>query len=57
MNNLLNNNIFEIIKNIDACSNEYWFAREIQKVLEYKEWRKFDQVIEKAKTVCLENNY
>ncbi len=38
-----NQNIFESIKNIDEYGNEYWEARELQKVLEYKEWRKFEE--------------
>ena len=35
------NNIFEDIKHIDEYGNEYWFARDLQKVLEYKDWRNF----------------
>jgi DNA-damage-inducible protein D len=31
---------------------EYWMARDIQKLLEYEEWRNFCKVIEKAKTAC-----
>lgn len=41
-------NIFEDIKHIDENGNEYWCARELQKVLEYKEWRNFNKVINKA---------
>ena len=40
---------FEDIKHIDEYGNEYWLARELQQVLEYKEWRKFSRVIEKAR--------
>ena len=40
--------MFENIKHIDEVGNEYWFARELQKVLEYKEWRNFNRVIDKA---------
>ena len=29
--------------------NEYWFARDLQKVLEYKDWRNFLKVLDKAK--------
>lgn len=40
----------------DAAHNEqgveYWFARDIQKLLEYSEWRNFINVIEKAKIAC-----
>lgn len=43
---------FEDIKHIDEGGNEFWYARELQKVLEYKEWRNFSKVIEKAKEAC-----
>ena len=42
------NSTFESIKNMDENGNEYWFARELQKVLEYKDWRNFKKVIDKA---------
>ena len=50
------NNVFEDIKHIDECGNEYWLARELQKVLEYTEWRKFSNVINKAKNACNNSN-
>lgn len=43
---------FEDIKHVDEDGNEFWYARELQKVLEYKEWRNFSKVIEKAKEAC-----
>lgn len=49
--------IFESIKHIDENGQEYWEARELQKVLEYKEWRKFENVIEKAMTTCEISKY
>ena len=54
MNELTNYNesVFENIKHIDENGIEYWEARELQKVLEYKEWRKFEGVINKAKQAC-----
>ena len=36
--------------------SEYWEARELQKVLEYKEWRYFYSVIEKAQIACAQSN-
>ena len=49
MNELETNNIFfENIKHVDEYENEYWYARELQKVLEYKDWRNFHKVIDKA---------
>ena len=44
------NNIFENIKHVDECGNEYWPARDLSKVLEYKDWRNFQKVIDKAIT-------
>ena len=52
----MNNNIFENIKHIDDNGNEYWYARELQKVLEYAEWRKFKGVIDKAMVSCTNSN-
>lgn len=43
---------FESIKHIDEYGNEYWEARELQEILEYKEWRLFANVIEKAQIAC-----
>lgn len=43
---------FEEIKHIDENGVEFWYARELQNVLEYKEWRKFENVIDKAKEAC-----
>ena len=48
---------FENIKHIDEYGNEYWYARELQKVLEYKEWRNFKIVIDKAITSCENSNF
>ena len=41
-------NIFESIKHIDQNGNEYWYAREFSKVLEYRDWRNFQKVVDKA---------
>ena len=46
------NQTFEDIKHIDENRIEYWYARELMKVLSYKDWRYFDAVIEKAKIAC-----
>ena len=43
---------FENIKHIDENGIEFWYARELQKILEYKQWRRFESVIEKAKIAC-----
>ena len=48
---------FESIKHIDEYGNEYWYARELQKALDYKEWRNFKVVIDKAITSCQNSNF
>ena len=47
-----NNKSFEDIKHIDENNNEFWYARDLQSVLDYKEWRKFEGVIKKAEISC-----
>ncbi len=53
----INETIFESIRHVDDDGNEYWYARELQKVLEYTEWRKFVGVIKKAINSCKASNY
>ena len=54
MNKLIKNynKTFEKIRHIDENGFEFWYARELQKVLDYKEWRKFENVIKKAIDAC-----
>jgi DNA-damage-inducible protein D len=49
-----NNNltVFEQIKQIDENGNEFWMARQLAKTLDYKDFRNFLVVIEKAKEAC-----
>ena len=49
-------NIFEKIKHIDEEGNEYWLARELQKALDYTEWRKFEIAIKRAKKACINSD-
>lgn len=51
-NQSYSNETFEAIKHFDENGNEYWFARELKDVLSYKEWRKFEGVIDKAIKSC-----
>ena len=51
-----NENVFENIKHVDEYGNEYWYARELQTMLGYKEWRLFSAVIEKAQIACSQSN-
>ena len=44
--------LFESIRHINEYGQDFWYARELQIALEYKEWRNFNKVIEKAKVAC-----
>ena len=47
--------IFESIKKINLNGGEFWFARDLLTILEYKEWRKFIGVIGKAEEACIKS--
>jgi len=47
-----NKSSFEEIKHIDEDGTEYWYARELMTVLEYKKWQKFNNVINNSKIAC-----
>ena len=47
-----NEQTFESIKHVNENGQEFWYARELQKVLGYSEWRNFQNVINKAKDAC-----
>ncbi len=53
----LSNNVFESIKHIDEGGREYWSARELMIALEYKQWRRFENVINMAMIACDKSNY
>ncbi len=55
--NKYNEKIFDSIKHIDRFGNEYWYARELMGVLEYKKWERFNNVIESAKVTCEQSKY
>ena len=48
--------IFDSIKHIDEFGNEYWEARELMCALEYVQWRRFEEVIDKAKIACINSS-
>ena len=41
----------------DAGGVEFWYARDLQVLLGYKEWRNFIKVVEKAKESCQATKY
>ena len=45
-------NEFESFVNFTEQGLEFWFARDLQHLLGYSEWRSFNKVISKAKTAC-----
>ncbi len=52
-----NESVFESIKHVDDYGHEYWYARELQKVLDYSKWSNFEVVIDKAKEACKLSKY
>ncbi|HHY0327412.1 TPA: DNA damage-inducible protein D [Vibrio cholerae] len=48
----LNQSFNQISQTWEDSDIEYWFARDLQELLEYSEWRNFLKVIEKAKEAC-----
>ena len=47
----LHKNFEDFVHNEDGV--EFWFARDIQPLLAYTEWRNFEQVVQKAKLACI----
>lgn len=45
--------VFEDIRHINEYGEEFWYARELQGVLEYKQWRYFNESVERAKNACV----
>lgn len=43
---------FEDLKQINQHGAEYWSARDLQGLLGYSQWRRFEQAIERAKSSC-----
>lgn len=44
--------LFDDVKHIDEYGNEFWLARELQGILQYKEWRNFQKVLSSAQIAC-----
>ena len=51
MNDLVNysEETFESIKHVNEYGQEYWLARELQPILDYAQWRRFAEAIDRAK--------
>lgn len=50
-----NEETFESIKHVNEEGQEFWYARELQKILGYTEWRNFLNTIQKAEISCEES--
>lgn len=48
---------FDGIKHVNDSGQEFWYARELQVVLEYSQWRRFLDTIERAKLACKNSGY
>lgn len=49
--------IIALFRQFEAIANDYegvecWSARELSKLLEYAQWRNFENIIDKAKAAC-----
>ena len=44
--------LFDDIKHTDEYGNEFWFARELQGILQYAKWENFHKVIKTAQIAC-----
>lgn len=43
---------FDSIRHVSENGIEFWYARELQKVLGYAQWRRFSEAIDRAKEAC-----
>ena len=48
----LQNDFNSIANTLEDSQVEYWFARDLEKVLGYEKWDKFQKVVDKAKRAC-----
>ena len=46
---------FEAIKQTNEHSAEYWSARDLQPMLGYSQWRRFEDAVKRAMTSCEKN--
>lgn len=48
---------FEAAAHRDDDGNEFWFARDLQKLLEYEKWENFERVIKAAMSACSQSGH
>jgi DNA-damage-inducible protein D len=52
-----NDSPFERIKRTNTTGNEYWSSRDFAQILDYSDYRNFEQVIKKAKAACFNSGH
>lgn len=50
--NILQNTFNQIVQHDFEANVEFWYARDLQTLLGYKEWRNFETAIDRAKQSC-----
>ena len=48
---------FESIKHVNEYGQEYWLGRELQPILDYAQWRRFAEAIDRAKLACQNSGF
>jgi len=48
---------FEEIKQVDEKGNEFWYARDLARALQYTQWRNFQKVIDRAMLACKNSGF
>ena len=48
----IGNNSFEALKKLNEYSAEFWSARDLQPLLGYAQWRRFEDAIKRAMISC-----
>lgn len=44
---------FDAIRHVDTNGKEYWLARDLYELLGYSTWRRFSEVIARARQACI----
>jgi DNA-damage-inducible protein D len=47
----------QLVHREEESEVEFWLARDLQEILGYETWRRFEQVVEKAVTACRNAGY
>ena len=48
---------FESIKQTDGSGVEFWYARDLQRALQYTKWENFSKVIDRAMLACKNSGF